>query len=137
MKVLFVCKANVGRSQMASALFNKYSKNNSSQSAGTDVNEKEGQKIGNNEKAKFVWEVMDKEGIDVRNNKRRQITELMTMDFDKIVMLTPPTWPPFLTNNPKVIFWNIEDAKNADYNFHVKIREDIKKKVISLIEEVG
>ena len=44
MKILFVCKGNVGRSQMATALFNKMSKIKAS-SAGTNVKEDEGQKI--------------------------------------------------------------------------------------------
>ncbi len=34
MKVLFICRANVGRSQMAEAIFNKFSEGNLAVSAG-------------------------------------------------------------------------------------------------------
>ena len=36
MKVLFVCRGNVGRSQMAEAYYNFFTKSNMATSAGTD-----------------------------------------------------------------------------------------------------
>ncbi len=37
MEILFVCRANVGRSQMAAGLFNKYSKTHHADSVGFQV----------------------------------------------------------------------------------------------------
>ena len=137
MNILFVCKANVGRSQIAAALFNKYSKRNKAKSAGTHVGEKEGQTIGENEKAKFVWTVMDEEGIDVRNNKRIQLTPEMVEEADKVVMIVDKKdWPDYLKESDKVIYWNLEDAKDTDYEFHVKTRDLIKKKIKKLLKEI-
>ena len=137
MRVLFICKANVGRSQMAEALFNKYSKKNKAFSAGTDVGDKEGQTIGQNEKFKFVVDVMKEEEIDVSNNKRRQLTKEMVDDTDKVIIITKKdSLPHYLVDNDKVIFWDIPDAKDTSYEFHIKTREEIKKKVEKLVEEL-
>src|SRR3989344_7599816 len=89
MKILFVCKANVGRSQMAEAFFNKLNQNeeNESWSAGVQVNEHEGETIGENKKAQFVVDVINEEGIDVSSNIRNQLTSEMADNSDKIIMM--------------------------------------------------
>lgn len=133
MRVLFVCKANVGRSQMASAFFNRYSKKNHSLSAGTEVGGKEG--LGLDES---VVGCMKEEGLDLVNNKRKQLTEEMAEVADKIIVMTEEeNWPFYLRDNPKVMVWEIEDAKGKDYAFHARIRDEIKEKVKKLIEEIG
>lgn len=100
---------------MAEAFFNKYAKNHESTSAGTDVNDKAGQTIGQNEKARFVWEVMDKEGIDVRNYKRKQLTPQMVRQSDQVIVMTEMEfWPDYLSNSPKAVYWEIPDAKGTD-----------------------
>jgi len=138
MKVLFICKANVGRSQMAEAFFNKYSKKNKSLSAGTDVGDKERQTIGQNVKAKFVVDVMKEEEIDVSNNERRQLTKEMVDNSDKIIVITEKGGlPDYLVGNDKVVFWDMPDAKGTSYEFHIKTRNGIKQKVKKLVEEIG
>lgn len=120
---------------MASVFFNKLSKNNTSESAGTNVNEKEGQTI---EEAKLVVDVMNEEGIDVSKNKRKQLNEDAISKYDKIIMITDKNdWPDYIKNNKKVEFWNIGDGKGADYETHVKIRDEIKKRVKELVEKIG
>ena len=121
MNILFVCKANVGRSQMAKGFFNKYSKYSHAESAGTYVHENDGKTIGEHEKARFVWEVMDEEGIDVRKYVRRQLTPKMMNDYDKVYVMTESGFcPDYLLDSPKSIFLDIEDAKGTDYAFHIK-----------------
>ncbi|HKZ34057.1 MAG TPA: low molecular weight phosphatase family protein [Candidatus Nanoarchaeia archaeon] len=137
MKVLFICRANVGRSQMAEALFNKYSKNHKAKSAGTHVEEKEGHTIGEKETANFVCEVMNEEGIDVRKNKRKQLTPKMVEEANKVVIITDKKdWPDYLKKSDKVIYWNLQDAKDTDYDFHIKTRDWIKKRVRKLLKEI-
>ena len=64
MKVLFVCKGNVGRSQMAEAFYEKYSKNKNVKSAGYDP----GYWVGRNlDMTKYVKVCMNEENINVRN----------------------------------------------------------------------
>ena len=45
MKVLFVCKSNIGRSQMAEAFFNKFSKNHKAISAGISTENHAGKMV--------------------------------------------------------------------------------------------
>jgi protein-tyrosine-phosphatase len=86
MNILFICKANVGRSQMASAFFSMLSKKNKSTSAGTQVGEKEGQIVGDNEKTKLLVKVMDEKGIDIRNFKRKQLTPKWSIKLTRLLL---------------------------------------------------
>ena len=133
MKVLFVCRGNVGRSQMAQALFEKLS-GLKSFSAGTKVNF-EGRKIGEIELAKSVVDSMKKHGCDVSENVVRQLTPKMVLEFDKvIVMAEPETIPDYLKGNKKEEFWDIEDPKGKDETFHKNIILQIKRKILELIK---
>ena len=134
MKVLFVCRGNVGRSQMAEALFEKLSEMKSF-SVGTKVNF-EGQKIGEIELAKLVVDSMRKHGLDVSGNIVKQLKPEMISKFDKIiVMAEPETIPDYLRDNKKVEFWEIEDPKGKDENFHRKTILQIEKKILELIKK--
>ncbi len=129
MRVLFVCRANVGRSQMAEVLFNKLTGLNS-KSAGTKV-DVEGQKIV--DKGLLVEPVvrfMKKEGIDVSENTRTGLTPEMLENFDKvIVMAEPETIPDYLKNSSKTEFWEIEDPKGMDDEGYEKIISQLKKNI--------
>lgn len=140
MKILFVCKANVGRSQMAEAFFNKLNQNkeNESWSAGAQVYEHEGETIGENKKAGFVVDVMNEEGIDVSDNVRNQLTSEMADDSDKIIMMADKELlPDFLKDSDKIVFWSVMDGKDTSYETHVQIRDEIKELVEKLIEKLG
>ena len=137
MKILFVCKGNIGRSQIAESLFNKYTKEHKTKSAGTHVGEKEDQTIKQYEKANLLCEVMDEEGINVRNNKRKQLTPKMVKEADKIIVITNKRdWPDYLRSNDEVIYWNLKDPKGTNYNFHVKIKNLVKKNIKKLLDEL-
>lgn len=134
MKVLFVCRGNVGRSQMAQALFEKLS-GLKSFSVGTKVNF-DGQKICDIGPAKFVVSSMKKRGCDISENLVKQLTPKMISDFDKIiVMAEPETIPDYLKGNKKVEFWEIEDPKGKDENFHRETILQIEKKILELIKK--
>ncbi len=140
MKVLFVCRANVGRSQMASALFNKFSKKNRSTSSGTDVKEKDGKPLFDSQKneGRYVLECMNDVGLDISKNVRTQITPKLIKEADLIIMMAEKeNWPDYLENSPKARFWDVPDAKGTDLAFHISVRNKIEKKVKELIREVG
>ena len=86
MKILFVCKGNVGRSQMAAELFTKYT-GIKAFSAGIKVFENENQKLNEIPLAEPVIRFMKKEGIDVAENVRTQLTPEMVKEFDKMVVM--------------------------------------------------
>ena len=134
MNILFICKANAGRSQMANAFFNKLSKKNKSISAGALVNEKEGGPL-----PEFVLKCMEEEGYDLSNEVRKQLTPDMVKWADKIIIMTErENIPNYLINeSEKITFWEVEDGKGMSYEIHIKIRNKIKKLVEELIKEIG
>lgn len=135
MKVLFVCRGNVGRSQMAAVLFTKYS-GIKAFSAGTKVFEGENQKIKDIPLAEPVIRFMKKEGIDVSENNRVQLTPEMVQEFDRIiVMAEPETIPEYLSNSNKMEFWDIEDPKAMNDEGYEKIISQIKSKLKQFIKE--
>src|SRR3989344_5021055 len=140
MKILFVCRANVGRSQMAEALFNKMSKKHMAESAGTKVDTTwetliDFAKI--NPSAENVIIVMREEGLEVGHKTRKQINEEMLKDYDKVIVLArPEECPEYLVNNSKTVFWDIEDAVGTDYDFHVLTRDRIKRLIVKFIKEI-
>jgi len=135
MKILFVCRGNVGRSQMAAVLFTKYS-GIKAFSAGTKVFEGENQKIKDIPIAEPVIMFMEKEGIDVSENNRIQLTPEMVQEFDRIiVMAEPETIPEYLSNSSKMEFWDIEDPKGMNDEGYEKIISQIKSKLKQFIKE--
>ena len=136
MKILFVCRGNVGRSQMATAIFNKLSRKHHAFSAGTHVGEKEGQQIHD-----YVIEAMGEFGLDLLKNKRKQLNMEMVREADKVIILCEKRekrdFPEYLKNLRKVIYWQVEDGKGRDYEFHIKMRDQIKNLVEKLVKEIG
>lgn len=143
MKVLFVCRGNVGRSQMAEAIFNKVSPDGyTSISAGTKVfdkdgNSKEGEILANRDGAKQVLEVLRELDIEAGTAARNQITENMVDESDVVVVMAEKeTWPEYLVNNDKVIYWEIIDPKAKGIDDTRQIRNQINELVEKLIAEI-
>ena len=134
MKILFVCKGNVGRSQMAEAFYEKYSQNKEVKSAGYDP----GHWIGRNlDMTKYVKVCMDEEEIDVRHKISKKLDKKMVDWADKIIVFDSKRadWPDFLRESKKVEIWEIEDPRHGDLEVHRKCKDMIKEKVIEFIEK--
>ncbi len=131
MKILFVCKANVGRSQIAEIIFNNLHKEYSAISAGLNPGDWEGKNIST---AKNVVSCLNEVGLTVNNRFSKKITREMVDNVDKIVIMEKENWPNYLNNNSKVEYWDIEDAGAKDLDFHRKVRDQIIIKVKELIE---
>jgi len=142
MNVHFVCRANLGRSQMAQAMFNRLSRHRSS-STGTMVLEMEGQTLAERAKVApsvvLVLELMsEEEGLDLSSEQRTQLTPELFDAADKvIVMAERETWPDYLVEGGKVEFWEIADAFNISKDQMQAIKEQIKVKVEALVRETG
>jgi protein-tyrosine-phosphatase len=133
MKVLFVCRANVGRSQAAMEFYNQIVPGHGG-SAGTLVN-KPGQKLKDHLGAPFIIEAMKEHGADMSDNERTQVTESMLNDYDKVVVMAEPeTIPEWLASNPKTLIWTIEDAKDKPMDKTREIAFEIKKRVEKLAQ---
>jgi arsenate reductase len=133
MKVLFICRANVGRSQMAPAFFNTLSTKHHAIGAGTHVGDNEGLPL-----QELVIKCMAELGYDLSKKKRRQLTPEIAHEAHKIIVMNEKDdLPPYLNDSPKLIFWDVEDAKGTSYDFHVKIRDQIRGLVEELVREIG
>lgn len=134
MTYLFICRANVGRSQAASALFNKYF-NAQSRSAGTMV-DMPGELLSQREGAKNIITTLGEYGVDISSCYRTQLTEDMANSFDKLVVLAEPAAiPDWLRTNPRAIFWDVQDTKAQDLEATRRIVGEIAKKVQELSDE--
>ncbi len=135
MKILFVCRGNVGRSQIAEVIFNKYSKHKSS-SAGTSILGNKSQKLRGLPLTKPVIEFMKKEGVDISERERKQLNQEMCNEFDKIiVMAEPETIPDYLKKNKKMIYWDIKDPKGRSNEEYIKIINQLKNLIREFIAE--
>lgn len=139
MKVLFVCKYNRGRSQMAAAFFNQHAKNGHADSAGTQA-ETAGDTLAKraeeSQGARNVLNVMTEKGHDLSQNVQDQLTEEMLNNYDKvIVMAEQDSIPDYLKSSNKFVYWRIEDPAKKTIEDTRKTRDMIEQKVLDLISE--
>lgn len=138
MKVLFVCRQNVGRSQMAKAFYNHLTHTQDADAAGTHVAEP-GQtllerKATSASKNFFVLDAMKDEGIDISNYKRRQIALDDLNRFDAVIcMVDKDDTPEWLVHASNYIYWNVKDPRGQDYDTTARVRDVIKRNVEKLI----
>ncbi len=127
-KILFLCVENAGRSQMAEGFFRKYAKSFEVKSAGTDP------------RSQLIPEVvlaMKEVGVDITNQKPKLLTNEMIEHSTKTVNMGCMNKKscPFLFVTD-VIDWDIEDPKGKTIDEIRVIRDQIKSKVLSLIEKL-
>lgn len=141
MKVLFVCRGNVGRSQMAEAIFRQLaSEKHFAHSAGTEAMGSEGKDLNglllaDRESSKYVIESLEEIGMYPSNALIKRLTPEMLRESDAIVVLVKPdTVPDSLRDSDKVIYWDIVDPDGQTLEFHRQTRDQIKVLVEKFIE---
>jgi protein-tyrosine-phosphatase len=124
--ILFVCIENAGRSQMAEGFFKKYApKGYEAISAGT----KPVSQIN-----PISVEVMREVGIDIRNQKSKEVTEDMIRNSSNIVnmgCIEKESCPTLFLQN--FVDWNIEDPKDKPMKKMREIRDEIDQRVKELV----
>ena len=124
--ILFVCVENAGRSQMAEGFFKKYSPEGyQAASAGTkpisEINP-------------VAIEAMNEVGIDITNQKSKELTEEMIRTSDKTInmgCIDKEACPSLFLNN--LLDWNIEDPKGKPIEKVREIRDEIDQRVKELV----
>ena len=124
--ILFVCVENAGRSQIAEGFFNKYApKGYKCISAGT----KPVSQIN-----PIAVEAMKEVGLDISNQKSKDITEEMMRNSFKTVnmgCMDKESCPRLFLSN--VLDWNLEDPKGKSIEIVRKIRDEIDQRVKELV----
>lgn len=139
MKILFVCSANVGRSQMAQGFYNSLtSSSDASSAAGI---EKLREKYGN-KPHHLVTELMSREGVDISSHKITYLEEVDLGSFDQIIVFCEPVdCSVSLIERQNVRHVHIEDPAEigtSDSGFSARLvssMHQIRQVVMNLIED--
>lgn len=124
--ILFVCVENAGRSQMAEAFFRKYAP---SLYKGISAGTKPVSQIN-----PLAVEVMKEVGIDISNQKSKDITEDMMGNSAYIVnmgCMEKESCPTLFLHN--LVDWHIEDPKGKSIENVREIRDEIEQRVKKLV----
>jgi protein-tyrosine-phosphatase len=143
MKVLFVCYANIGRSQVAEACFKKLSQHDCN-SAGIAVNETialrklPSKKLKDNPIQRSVAYIRREFGADVSEKERQQLLPEMIDSADlTIVIAEKEKWPGFLKEGGKVVFWDIPDPSGQADDLAGELYRQVQRKTEELIARIG
>ena len=141
MKVLFVCNANMGRSQVAEALFNQLS-DEPATSAGTRADAIVERTKPSSRRLKdggsSAISYMSEQGADISEKTRDQLTSEMVQEADKVIVIADEdTWPDYLWNSDKVVVWTIQDTRGMGPDSARPLYDEIKRRVQELVTEVG
>ena len=130
MKILFICRQNVGRSQAAMELYRQ--KGGEADSAGTTVDTPETTLAERPGAINIVQVIKEDYGVDMNSNVRKQLTASMAEAYDQlIVMAESETWPEWLRDDTRAVYWNIEDPKGQDIDTTRRIVKEIEAKINS------
>jgi len=136
MNILFLCRGNVGRSQMAEAFVqSKHLPGVTVTSAGTKLSGPEMTLAELRPGTNPVIESMAEKNLRIENWRRKNMTDEMVENADFIVsMAEPETEPTNLQKNTKFIRWKVEDPKDKDLDTTRRIRDTIEQLVDTFVK---
>ena len=143
-KILFVCNANVVRSQMAQAFYNHFTKTQNADSAGVNAEKYSTDKIptvadfdahlvAKNLDPLAVIDLMREKGIEVGASQRTQLTKDMLRDYDLVVNIANRNQTPDWLKGDNVVWWKIEDPHAESRELAKLACDEIEKRVKKLI----
>ena len=143
-KILFVCNANVVRSQMAQAFYNHFTKTQNADSAGVNAEKYPTTKIptvadfdahlvAKNLDPLAVIDLMREKGIEVGASQRTQLTKDMLCDYDLVINIANRNQTPDWLKGDNVVWWKIEDPHAESRELAELACDEIEKRVNKLI----
>ena len=143
MKVLFVCHANVGRSQVAQVYFDKLSKHESD-SAGMGVDENvaklalPSRKLRDIPTQRSVVYIQREFGVDASENESTQLTPEMIDEADRVIIINEKErWLDYVKEGGKVVHWDIPDSLGMEDDSAFDVYRQIRERVEELVREIG
>ena len=133
MNILFLCRGNVARSQMAASLFQEFSDNGDKytvKSAGTKLSEPEASIKSLRPKTNNVIESMQEIDVDISKKTREEVTPEMISWADKVFLVLnskKDPIPEFVTDHSDVTVWETQDVKGRSIDFTRQVRDEINK----------
>ncbi len=126
-RVVFICIENARRSQMAQGF-----------AEAIGQGELEVYSAGSNPSSQIdplVIEVMEEKGIDLSGKRPKGLNDLPSVEIDYLITMgCEETCPAVLSK--KIIEWEIPDPKGKSIEFYREIRDIIKDKVKTFLEEI-
>jgi len=81
-------------------------------------------------------EVMREKGIDISKQRSKGINELPNYPWDVVVLVCAEEECPFVPGK-NVEVWGVEDPKGKDIDFYRKVRDEIERRVLKILERYG
>jgi len=127
--VLFLCRNNSIRSQMAEAIVNSYySKSHSAFSGGTEPTNVN----------LYTIKVLKEINIDISNAKSKNIEIFKNMKFNHVIRVCEDDRCPYFPNADNHIYQTFNDPKNSSKQENLdsfrQVRDDIKNWIIEMVE---
>ncbi len=128
-KVMFVCKRNSCRSQMAEGF---------AKTLGAGKIEVTSSGLEASQVNSTAIEVMSEIGIDISNQTSNALSEFQAKDYDAVISLCgcgvnlPEAW----VMQPVFEDWELEDPDGKPRDTFNRIRDEVKAKVIELIDKL-
>jgi protein-tyrosine-phosphatase len=127
--VLFVCKANAGRSQMSQALFERAARGrHRALSAGTEADAR-------GRVHPPVVQVMDELGIDLSGRRPQPLTRDLAERADVVVTMGCGDACPYIPGK-RYVDWDLEDPKDRPTHAVRATRDEIDRRVRGLLAEL-
>jgi arsenate reductase (thioredoxin) len=127
--VLFVCRHNAGRSQMSQALFEQAAAGrHHARSAGSEADP-------SGHVHPQVIEVMRELGIDLTDRRPQPLTQQLAEQADVVVTMGCGDACPYVPGK-RYLDWDLPDPKGLPVDEVRAIRDDIRHRVTTLVNEL-
>ena len=127
MKVLFICRGNVARSQEAAAFYTALTGTRDATSAGIEA-------IAGKPIHPLVLACMAEVGQDMTGCTRKQLSEQMLAGIDQVITFVPPSEIDIeIPKAVNLIYWDVPDPRGKDLDEQRQVRDQIRSKVEALV----